>query len=56
MHIKQLGKELKERTESMNLKKSKNKSPYKSPITKKNTRSSIIMENNLKEVFLRESF
>lgn len=66
LHIKELGKELKERTESLSLKKKnqnlkpKQPSPSnltknKSPIAKKNSRSSIILENELKNLIILNS-
>lgn len=66
LHIKQLGKELKERTESISnkkktqsMKKNKGLSPLnktnKSPIAKKNSRSSIIIENELKNMIILNS-
>ena len=56
LRIKELGKELKERTESMSLKKNRiplNKS--KSPISNKNSRNSIILENELKNLIIINS-
>jgi len=54
LHIKELGKELKERTESMNLKKMQ-KSTKGSP-AQKNSRNSIIVENELKNLLLISTF
>lgn len=49
LHIKELGKELKERTESMNLRKMKEK---KGSPAQKNSRTSIIVENELKNLII----
>ena len=55
LHIKELGKELKERTESMNLRRMQGCQKGRSP-AQKNSRSSIIVENELKNLIISTTF